>query len=101
MYAVIIQTEKYVDDDLDIYLEEGREYLLVESNYGTMAEACYLFPSPSPLYSGAYVFNSPQEAAQFMFAWEPFPWYIKPKSYRLVELEPVYETRIVDWKEKE
>ena len=93
-YALIVVCKKFLDaDDYELQMEDSEEWV-VEDMYGYDTTHSVLHSVPYNLT----IFSSLEDIEEFKQEWVPHPWWIVPKEWKVVEVEPVYETKIVGWK---
>lgn len=93
-YALIAVCKQFLDaDDYELQMEDSEEWI-VYYMYGYTTTHSVLHSVPE----GVATFSSLEEIEEFKKKWVPHPWWIVPKEWKVVEVEPVYETKIVGWK---
>lgn len=93
MFIVKVVCKEVLDADGCVFRKEDEEEYLCEDEWGVTAMSGWYNVPPSCVLT----FGTREEALSFAEKWESHQWYIKPKSYEVLEVEPVYETKIVGW----
>lgn len=98
MFALRIVCEEVLDryEEWPI-VRDGEVVWLIVDEYGDYDHYTYYGNGSMP--PDVLVFDTEDEAKEFLVS-KDMLWYIKPKSYEFVCVEPVYETKIVGWKVK-
>ena len=92
-YALIVVCKQFLDsDDYELQMEDSEEWI-VDDMYGCATTHSVLHSIPTDLTT----FSSLEEIEEFKKEWVPHPWWIVPKEWKVVEVEPVYESKIVGW----
>lgn len=93
-YALIVVCKQFLDaDDYELQREDSEEWIVYDE-YGDATTHSVLHSVPE----GVATFSSLEEIEEFKQEWVPHPWWIVPKEWKVVEVEPVYTTMIVGWK---
>ena len=99
MYSIKIVCEQVLDHDGWPIVRDGEVVWLVVDEWGEYYH-CTDY-GDGDIHPDAVVFDTEEEAkAEALLVSKDMLWYIKPKSYEVVCVEPVYETKIVGWKVK-
>lgn len=96
-YAIKVVCKQVLDQDGFSLMEEGEVVFLVEDEYGH--STC----SESWLHYSTLLTYETYEQADGVarrLTKHLNPWYVEAKSYEIVEVKPIYETKIVGWEIK-
>lgn len=92
MYAIKVVCKEVLDFYDFPIVSEDEVVWLTEDEYGELDH----YKDYGSVPEEVMVFNSTEEADSFMKS-NDLLWYTKPKSYEIVQVEPVYEKKIVGW----
>lgn len=81
-----------------IMASEGDVYWVVCSDEFCVSGVKSTLGKDGRLPTGVVLFESVEAASDFGRRWKGHPWWVVPKSFEVVEVEPVYV--IGGWKEK-
>lgn len=96
-YALIVVCKQFLDtDDYELQMEDSEEWIVYHM-YGDATTHSVLHSVPECVAT----FSSLEEIEEFKKEWVPHPWWIAPKEWKVVEVEPVYTTMVVGWNVKE
>ena len=85
-YALIVVCKQSLDiNDYELQMEDSEEWI-VGDTYGHDTTHSVLHSVPDNL-----TILSLEEIEEFKKEWVPHPWWIVPKEWKVVEVEPIYE----------
>lgn len=94
MFALRIVCEEVRGKDNRVITCDGDVVFLVDSEWG------HTTSHEEWVGDRLITFDTAEAAHKCANKLKPHPWYIRPKSYEVVCVEPVYETKMVGWKVK-
>lgn len=97
MYAIKIVCKEVLDHYEWPIVRDGEVMWIVVDEYGVYDTCTDYGDGCIPL--DVLLFDTEEEAKAFLVPKDKL-WYIKPKSYEIVEVKPIYETKIVGWEIK-
>lgn len=95
MFAIEVTCKEMLGKEGYRLVEDGDVVILVEDEFGLSTCREEFLEYRTPL---TYDTVEEAEKAAKTVVKMLNPWYIKAKSYKVVSVEPVYETKIVGWK---
>jgi hypothetical protein len=99
-FAVCFKSQEACSSAGDVVTREDEEYwvILEQEGWVEATSSPVSFDSAPP--KDIKLFSSEERAHSFMTRWKGHPWYCSPKSYEILEVEPVYEQRLKGYKIK-
>lgn len=83
-YAVKVISGVALNIDKKVITNDGEEFWLCDGEWGVDGRHGYAGEMPVDVKT----FKTRDEARHFASTWDPHPWYVKPKDWRIVEVKP-------------
>jgi len=95
MYAAIVRSKEVKDED-GIIIPRGTRFVVVNGEWGITTRQYH--PGLFPLDS--IIWETWEEAEDFLAEWPGHPWYVQVDSYEIVEVDPAYKEQHIGYTRK-
>jgi hypothetical protein len=93
-YAVIITSKEVLVDEDYVITQAGERFWIVEEDSWAWARG-----SQDPAPKDLWTFETQDDAHRFMAEEVFYPWWVQANTYEVVEVEPIYEPKVIGWRQ--